>query len=480
MHLGVFEVAAPQVGGTLSWSHPWSGSRHHRELGHWTGIARLLEDAGFDFLFFADGYGYPTVDGDLPPAAARGGLNFSGLDPVLLIPALAAATSRLGFVVTCSTGVDHPVATARRFGTLDHLTGGRVGWNVVTGASQDAVAALFGHREMTAHDRRYEIAREHVELCLKLWEGCWEDGALVEDAEAGVFADPERLHRVEHAGTHYRSSGYFTVPPSPQRTPVLFQAGTSTAGREFAASTAECVFLQGTTPAHAAANVADIRARAAAHGRDPRSVKVLVGATVTVAATAELARERRAEFERMQTDEVASVIYAGNTGIDLLALPQELPLHEALARAADPRVGQMGQSNIDRFRRPDGSTPLVREVLAELRGRGTRGFTVVGDPREVADQLEELVGTTDVDGFLLEAVFSPGDHELFCELVVPELRRRGRLPHEEERAAGGGTLRERLGAPSPRLSADHPGAAFAARPSAGPSAGSAADLAAAR
>ncbi len=462
MHLGVFEVAAPQVGGTLSWSHPWSASVHHREIDHWIGVARLLEDAGFDFLFFADGYGYPTVDGDLPAAAARGGLNFSGLDPMLLIPALAHATSRLGFVVTSSTGVDHPVAMARRFGTLDHLTGGRVGWNVVTGASQDAVAALFGHREMTPHDVRYEIAREHVELCLKLWESCWEDGALVEDARAGVFADPERLHRVEHAGTHFSSSGYFTVPPSPQRTPVLFQAGTSTAGREFAASTAECVFLQGTTPAHAAANVADIRARAAAHGRDPRSVKVLVGATVTVGATSELARERRAEFERMQTDEVASVIYAGNTGVDLLALPQDVPLDEALARAADPRIGQMGQSNIDRFRRPDGSTPLVREVLAELRGRGTRGFTVVGDPGQVADQLEELVETTDVDGFLLEAIFSPGDHELFCELVVPELRRRGRLAHDEDRPSGSGTLRERLGATSPRLAADHPGAAVAA------------------
>ncbi len=230
MHLGVFEVAAPQVGGTLSWSHPYSGSERHREQQHWIDVAQLLEAAGFDFLFFADGYGYPTVGGDLPAAAARGGLNFSGLDPMFLIPTLAHHTSRLGFVVTSSTGVDHPVATARRFATLDHLTGGRVGWNVVTGASQDTIAALFGHERMTAHDTRYEIAREYVDLCLQLWEGCWEDAALVEDKESGVFADRDRLHRVEHVGTHFRTSGYFTVPPSPQRTPVLFQAGTSTAG----------------------------------------------------------------------------------------------------------------------------------------------------------------------------------------------------------------------------------------------------------
>ncbi len=459
MHLGVFEVAAPQVGGTLSWSHPYSGSERHREQQHWIDVARLLEAAGFDFLFFADGYGYPTIGGDLPEVAARGGLNFSGLDPMFLIPTLAHHTSRLGFVVTSSTGVDHPVATARRFATLDHLTGGRVGWNVVTGASQDTVAALFGHERMTAHDTRYEIAREYVDLCLQLWEGCWEDGALVEDKESGVFADRDRLHRVEHVGRHFRSSGFFTVPPSPQRTPVLFQAGTSTAGREFAAGQAECVFLQGTTLPHAAANVADIRARAAAHGRDPESVKVLVGATVTVGATHEEALARRAEFEAMQTDEVAAVIYAGNTGIDLTALDPDRPLSQVLEGGGDGRVGQMGQSNIDRFRRADGSWPLVREVLAELRGRGTRGFTIVGDPVEVADQLEEVMDVTGVDGFLLEAIFSPGDHALFCDLVVPELRRRGRLPAEPDRARGTGSLRERLGAASPRLAADHPGSA---------------------
>ncbi|WP_432562970.1 NtaA/DmoA family FMN-dependent monooxygenase [Kineococcus sp. SYSU DK003] len=460
MHLGVFEVASPQVGGTLSWSHPYSDSVRHREQQHWIDVAQLLEAAGFDFLFFADGYGYPSVGGDLPEAAARGGLNFTGLDPMLLIPTLAHHTSRLGFVVTSSTGIDHPVAMARRFATLDHLTGGRIGWNIVTGASQDTVAGLFGHTELTQHDTRYEIAEEYVDLCLQLWEGCWEDEALVQDKESGVFADRSRLHRVEHVGKHFRSSGFFTVVPSPQRTPVLFQAGTSTRGREFAAGQAECVFLQGTTLPHAAANVADIRARAAAHGRDPRSVKVLVGATVTVAATHDEAIARREGFLAMQTDEVASVIYAGNTGVDLSVLDPDRPLSQIFEGGADARIGQMGQSNIDRFKRPDGSWPLVRDVLDELRGRGTRGFTVVGDPVEVADQLEEIMDVTDVDGFLLEAIFSPSDHELFCELVVPELRRRGRLPADPDRAPGSGSLRERLGADSPRVRADHPGARY--------------------
>jgi long-chain alkane monooxygenase len=459
MHLGVFEVTAPQVGGTLSWHHPYSDSVHHREQQHWIDVAQLLEAAGFDFLFFADGYGYPTMNGELPAAVTRGGLNFTGIDPMLLISTLAHHTSRLGFVVTSSTGIDHPVAMARRFATLDHLTGGRIGWNVVTGASQDTIAGLFGHTEMTQHDTRYEIAREYVDLCLQLWEGCWEDEALVQDKESGVFADRDKLHRIEHVGKHFRSSGFFTVVPSPQRTPVLFQAGTSNAGREFAAGQAECVFLQGTTLPHAAANVADIRARAAANGRDPRAVKVLVGATVTVAATHEEALARRAEFENLQTDEVAAAIYAGNTGVDLSVLDPDLPLSQIYDNpSGDARIGQMGQSNIERFKRPDGSWPLVREVLDELRGRGTRGFTVVGDPVEVADQLEEIMDVTDVDGFLLEAIFSPGDHELFCELVVPELRRRGRLPMDP--AQDTGTLRQRLGADSPRLAKDHPGARY--------------------
>ena len=463
MHLGVFEVAGPQVGGTLSWSHPYSDSVHHRELQHWIDVAQLLEAAGFDFLFFADGYGYPTVGGDLPAVAAAGGLNFSGVDPMMIIPTLAHHTSTLGFVLTSSTGVDHPVATARRFATLDHLTNGRIGWNIVTGASQDTIAGLFGHTEMVAHDTRYEIAQEYVDLALQLWEGCWEDAALVQDKESGVFADRDKLHRVEHVGKHFRSSGFFTVAPSVQRTPVLFQAGSSDRGREFAAGQAECVFLQGTTLPHAAANVADIRARAAAAGRDPRSVKVLVGATVTVAATHDEALARRAEFEDMQTDEVAAVIYAGNTGIDLSALDPDRPLSQ-VHESTDGRIGQMGQSNIDRFKRADGTWPLVREVLEELRGRGTRGFTVVGDPVEVADRLEEIMDVTDVDGFLLEAIFSPSDHRLFCELVVPELRRRGRLLAEEDRPAGSGSLRERIGGSSPRLSADHPGARYVPEP----------------
>jgi len=454
--LGVFEVASPQVGGTLSWPHPLSDSLGFHELDYWIRMAKILDEAGFDFLFFADGYGYPSIDGDLPELAARGGINFPSLDPALIIPALAHATERLGFVVTSSTGLDHPVQTARRFATLDHLTGGRVGWNIVTGASQNTVADLFGHTEMMAHDDRYDQADEYVDLAMTLWEGSWEDDAYAGDKDAQVFAHRDRIHRITFEGKHFRSTGYFTVDPSPQRTPTLFQAGTSARGRAYAARNAEAVFVQGTTVEQTALNVADIREKAAAWGRDPASVKIMVGLTVTVAETSEKAAELRQGFDDLQTDEVVAVLYAGNTGIDLLSLDPTRDLTQVLD-AGGP-VGQMGQSNIDRFLPKDGSpAPTVREILDDLKGRGTRGLQMVGSTMEVADQLEALMDATDLDGFLLEPIFGTADIEDFARLVVPELRRRGRMPAE----VGRGSLREQmLGQSGPHLATDHPGVRF--------------------
>jgi FMN-dependent oxidoreductase (nitrilotriacetate monooxygenase family) len=462
IHFGVFEVASPQVGGTLSWPHPRSDSLRYHELDLWIGMAKILDRAGFDFLFFADGFGYPSIDGDLPEMAARGGINFPGMDPALLIPTLARETERLGFVVTSSTGLDHPLQTARRFATLDHLTGGRVGWNIVTGASQNTIAELFGHETMMSHDDRYDQADEYVDLAMTLWEGSWEDDAFIGDKEAGVLADRSKIHRIEYEGEHFRSSGYFTVAPSPQRTPVLFQAGTSARGRAYAARNAEAVFVQGTTVSQTKANVADIRAKAAEHGRDPESVKIMVGLTVTVAPTTEEAIALRKEFDDLQSDEVVAVLYAGNTGIDLLSLDPDRDLTQ-LHDDGGP-IGQMGQSNIDRFLPKDGSAaPTVREILDDLKGKGTRGLQLVGNPTEVADALEHLVDETDLDGFLLEPIFGTADVADFAELVVPELRRRGRMPAD----ASAGTLREQmLGRDGAHLAADHPGARFSVTPAA--------------
>lgn len=452
MRLGVFEVAGPQVGGTLSWPHERATSKRFHEPSYWVQMAQLLDQAGFDFLFFADGYGYPTVNGEIAPGAVAHGVNFCSMDPMLLIPILAHATQRLGFVVTSSTGLDHPIQMARRFATLDHLTGGRIGWNIVTGSSQNVIAEVFGHDQMAKHDDRYAQAAEYVELATKYWETVWEDDALVMDPSTGVFADGSKLHRVEHVGPHYRSSGYLTVDPSPQRTPVLFQAGTSPAGRQLAATWAETVFVQGTTPEHTAGNVADIRRRAFEMGRDGDAIITMAGVSVTVAPTSAQAQEQRAEFDALQNDAVVNALYAGNTGIDLLSLDPDRTLEQVIGTGA---VGQMGTSNIERFLGPD--APTVGQIIDNLRGKGTRGFQVTGSPKEVADQLEDLMATTGLDGFLLEPIFDLPDLTDFVELVVPELRKRGLLPDEP----GTGAFRAQLGIGSPRnpdrLASTHPG-----------------------
>ncbi|WP_164515387.1 NtaA/DmoA family FMN-dependent monooxygenase [Microbacterium sp. 10M-3C3] len=436
LRFGVFEVFGPQVGGTVSWPHPLSDSIEFADPQHWVRLARLMDATGYDFLFFADGFGYPILGDDIAPAAVRSGINFSGYDPATLLPLLMAATDRLGFVVTATTGIDHPVQLARRFSTLDLVSNGRIGWNIVTGASQNAVAELFGHEALMPHDVRYALADEFVRLARAYWEDAWDDGALVADRATGVYADAARVHRTMFEGEHYRSRGYFGAPPTPQRTPVLFQAGTSPAGRAFAATHAECVFVQATSPAHTRRNTDDIRARAAAAGR-PAPV-VMVGLTAIVAETIERGEELAREFDALQDDDVVATLYAGNTGIDLRSLDPDRTLHQVL-EAGGP-VGQLGTSNIERFLGTPGSpAPTVREILDSLKGQGTRGFRLVGDAATVADGVERLADEAGVDGFLLEPVFGTRDVAAFGDAVLPILRERGRLPRRE-----GATFRHRL------------------------------------
>ncbi|GAA2248754.1 NtaA/DmoA family FMN-dependent monooxygenase [Herbiconiux moechotypicola] len=453
MILGVFEAGTQQVGGTTSWAHPKSQNGDYRDIEYWIGMARMLDDAGFDLLFFAGGsFGYASLKGELSDVLVREGMMF-GLDGSYIIPALAAATSRLGFVVTTTTGSDHPLHTVRKYSTLDHVTKGRIGWNIVTGASQNTMAKMLGQTEMVPHDKRYEAAAEYVEVALKFWEGGNDDDAVVLDRATGVFADPQKIHPVVHEGEYYRSNGYHTQPPSPQRSPVLFQAGTSAAGRAFAARHAEAVFVQGTTYEQTAANVADIRRRAAEEGRDPADLKLIVGVTVITAPTSAEAHRLRAEFEALQSDELAAHYYSGNTGLNLLEYDFDRPLKDQLPD--DGLAGQMGVSNIERFyTRPDGSAPTVREILDDLKGKGTRGFAITGDPVEVADELERMIDLTDLDGFMLEAVFNTASMRDVIDLVLPELRRRGRLDPAPE----GTTLRERLIGKGPHLAAEHHGA----------------------
>ncbi|GAA1135944.1 NtaA/DmoA family FMN-dependent monooxygenase [Nesterenkonia lutea] len=452
--LGVFEMLNPN-NGLPTWTHPDAKANSWDQMEYWVRTAKLLDEAGFDFLFFADTYGFPTIEGTVPEEVIRHGIQFPGLDPMLLISALASQTSRLGFVVTSPTTVEHPYATARRFASLDHYTAGRIGWNVVTGSSQTTTDRLFGlDDQQTSHDERYARAEEFLQVCSALWETSWEDDAETRDPEMGTYADPEKVHDVAHDGVHYRCHGPFAVSPGPQRTPVLFQAGTSSRGRAFAAAHAEAVFIQGQNAPQAAKQVASIRETARASGRAPESVKIISGMTVVLGTSHHEAQVRREELEDLYAPADAAVVFAGMTGIDLRRLERTAPVTEAVAAGLD---SQQGQTLIDRYVKPGSPVPTIGEVLDRFRLQALRGFQLTGTADEVAQRIQDLVETTDIDGFMLEPTF--GDSDVFAEFaqtVVPLLRQRELMPPIPAPESPVATLRERVTGSGPRRSSHHP------------------------
>lgn len=436
------------------WRHPRDRSLDYNRLPYWIELAKLLERGQFDGLFLADVVGVYDVFGGSHEAAVEHAAQVPTNDPLLLVPAMAQATSRLGFGVTCNLTYELPFLLARRFSTLDHLTEGRIGWNIVTGYL-DSAARAAGLARQKAHDDRYEVAEEYLELVYKLWEGSWADDAVERDRAMGRFADPSRVRRVRHEGRHFQLDAIHLCEPSPQRTPVLYQAGSSPRGRAFAARHAECVFLSGPSTAVIGPRVADIRRLAAAEGRDPAGILVYALATVIVAPTKEAAELRLAEYRAYVDHEGALTLFSGWTGLDFkgYALDQEV-------RYIENDAGRSAMENITRA--DPGWVWTVREV-AEHAAIGGAGPLIVGDPATVADELERWVAETDVDGFNLAYAVTPESFTDVVELLVPELQRRGRY----RRQASGGTLREQLfGAgtrlPTNKVAARHHFAAHAA------------------
>jgi alkanesulfonate monooxygenase len=304
------------------WAHPRDRSANYTDLAYWTGLAKTLERGRFDGIFLADVLGIYDVYGGSPDAALRHAVQVPVNDPVLLIPAMAAASEHLGFGVTCTLSYEPPYPLARRMSTLDHLTKGRIGWNIVTGYL-DSAAAGMGLGVQASHDQRYEIAEEYMAVVYKLWEGSWEDGAVLRDRGSRRFADPAKIHRVKHEGQFYRVDAIHLSEPSPQRTPVLYQAGASPRGRAFAAAHAECVFINGPSPQVVAAQVADLRRRAAENGRDPADLKIFTLATVITGRTEAEARAKHAEYRRYADPEAALTLFSGWTGVDFSQLRPE-------------------------------------------------------------------------------------------------------------------------------------------------------------
>ncbi len=425
------------------WRHPQDRSMDYTSLAHWAGLARLLERGRFDALFLADVLGAYDVYGGTPDAALRGGVQVPVNDPMMLVSAMALVTEHLGFGVTANLSYEPPTVFARRLSTLDHLTKGRIGWNIVTGYL-DSAARGVGAERQRGHDERYDIADEFMAVVYRLWQQSWADDAVSADRVAGVYADPARVRRIVHRGAHYGVDAIHLSEPSPQRTPVLFQAGSSPKGRDFAARHAECVFVSGPSAAVIAPRVAALRKSAADHGRGRDALKIFSMMTVVLGATEVEARAKLAELRERASPEGGLVLMSGWTGIDFAGLD----LDEEVRHVEN----DAGRTAMDNITRADPSrTWTVREVARHV-ALGGIGPVVAGTPAQVADALEAWVANTDVDGFNLAFALMPGSFADIVDQLVPELRRRGRY----KRDYAEGSLRHKLFGRGARLLPPHP------------------------
>ncbi len=426
------------------WTHPRDRSVEYKTLDHWTSLAKTLERGLFDGVFLADILGVYDVYDSSVDLTLREAIQLPLNDPSLLISGMAAVTRHLGFGVTVNVNAEAPYLFARRMSTLDHLTGGRIGWNIVTGYLDSAARAL-GQDAQAAHDSRYDSADDYLEVLYKLWEGSWADDAVRADREARIYADPSKVHAVSHAGPFYQMSGYHLSEPSIQRTPVIYQAGTSGRGRQFAIRHAECVFITATDKAAARKTSRLLREELVAAGRRADDIKILVGITVVADRTSKAAQEKYADYLRYANPEAGLAHFSASTGIDF----SRYGLDETIAYGGPSNASQSAAQ----VAQQRGWTR--RQLLAEMT-IGGRYPTIVGDGSEVADELQDWIVEGEIDGFNLTRTVMPESYEDFIEYVVPALQDRG--IYKTEYAEG--SLRNRLFGEGNRLPSRHAGASF--------------------
>lgn len=429
------------------WTHPDDRSSDYNTLEYWTDLARILEKGLFDAVFIADVLGIYDVYKGGPRTALEQAVQVPVNDPILPISAMAAVTEHLGFGVTASISYEHPYPFARRMSTLDHLTKGRAGWNIVTGYLESAARGM-GQAKQVSHDDRYDVADDYLAALYKLWEGSWEDGAVLRDRAGRRFADASKIHRVQHDGPHFKVDAIHLCEPSPQRTPVLFQAGASTRGRRFAATHAECAFINGPSKTVIKKLVTDLRRQAVLAGRDANDIVILSMMTVITDSTPERAREKYQEYLRYASEEGALTLMSGWTGLDFGAMdPDEVVRFTDKADAMS--------SALEAFTISDpGREWTVREI-ARHAAIGGRSPVIVGSGEEVANELQSWIEETDVDGFNLAYVLSPGTFADIATHVTPILQERGLF----KRDYAAGTFRRKLFGKGDRLLPTHPAAA---------------------
>lgn len=430
------------------WSHPDSKATEYNTLSFWTDLARICEGGLLDGVFLADALGISDVYEGKPDAMLRSGSFAPILDPMLLVPPMALVTRHLSFGITGNTTYETPYLLARRLSTLDHLTHGRLAWNVVSGLLESTARAV-GLKSSVAHDERYAVADEYVQLAYKLWEASWDDDAAVRDKASKTFVDPSRVRAIEHHGKHFQCTAVHMSEPSPQRTPVMFSAGASAAGLEFVGKHAECAFIAYGSRDFARKQVKEIREKAMSHGRQPDDVRVFVPATIIVAPTDAEARELQQEYANY-TDAAGNLATRSQiTGTDMSKYAPDDPVPGGKASASQGAAAAL-------------TTGAQRQLkIRDLMGFGEgRDLFLVGSPSSVADQLVEWAEYTGVDGLNLIRTVEPKALQSFCKLLVPELQNRGAFKTQYAE----GTLREKLfPGTGGRVQASHPAAQHRAR-----------------
>ncbi|WNC13820.1 LLM class flavin-dependent oxidoreductase [Brevibacillus brevis] len=414
-----------------AWRHPSSKVADILEFSHLQRLAQKAEQAKLDSLFLADRY-----------ATSRKAVKYgavSGLEPLTLLSALAVATRRIGLIATVSTSFNEPFNIARRFSSLDHLSNGRAGWNIITSGT-DGEAQNFNHERIFEHHARYERAHEFVDVALKLWDS-WEADALLQDKSSGIYADNSKVHEINHKGKHFAVRGPLNLPRSPQGRPLLVQAGSSEDGKEFAARYAEAIFTAQQTLADAQAFYADVKSRVVQYGRSPEHVKILPGICPIIGESEAEAKEKEAELHELTHPAYSLLQLSNRIGFDLSSYPLDGPLPEL--PATEQIAGHQSRTQLirDLAQRED---LTIRQLLLRLAGgRGHR--TIAGTARQVADELEAWFTQGAADGFNIMPQLTSGGLDDFLDQVVPELQKRGLFRTEYS----GRTLRDHYGLPVP-------------------------------
>lgn len=430
MKLGAFLMATGHH--VAAWRHPDVPADAGLDFKHYRRLARVAEVAKFDALFVADSVAAAT--GDIASRMARS----DHFEPLTLLSALSAVTEHIGLIATATTTYNEPYHVARKFASLDHLSGGRAGWNLVT-SDAAAEAQNFGRAEHVGHAERYSRAREFHQVVTGLWDS-WADDAFTRDKASGEYYDPARLHVLDHQGEHFRVKGPLNVARSPQGQPVMVQAGSSEVGRDLAAQTAEVVFTAQTSLASAQAFYADLKGRLSAYGRAVDSLKIMPGVFIVVAETEALAKTKFESFQELVEPRVGVALLGRMLGnFDLSGYPLDGPLPELPLTDSGQRSRQKLLTEL-----ADQESLTLAQLGRRIAG-GRGHYSLIGTPEQIADELQRWFEQGAADGFNVLVPHLPGGLEDVAQLLVPELQRRGLFRTEYE----GTTLRENLGLQRP-------------------------------